>query len=155
MFFLRFALSSSMRLVGLAACVLAFGCAEKKPAPPSASETNLRMIGRAYATATAALNRPPRNSKELKPYLAQLGASEDALRSPNDGEEYVILWNVKPQDLGPQGSDPKQRKFPVLAYEKTGGPGGRFVLTVPNRVNRMKPEELRNACFPPGHKPPD
>ena len=49
---------------------------------------------------------------------------------------------------------PSDRRFPVLAYEKAGEGGSRLVLQVPNRIVLMTPEELSNAYFPAGHRPP-
>jgi hypothetical protein len=127
------------------------------PEPLSEAEENLSKIGRAYMQAGSGLKRPPRNAKELLPYLEKNGATEQVLRSPRDGQEYVILWDVKSSELAPkpvQEGLPADRRFPVLAYEKTGEGGSRFVLQVPNRVVAMTNEELREAYFPAGHRPP-
>ena len=127
------------------------------PEPATEAEENLSKIGRAYMEASSGLKHPPRNTKELVPFLEKVGASENALRSPRDGKEYVILWDVKGSDLAPkppqQGLAP-DRRFPVLAYEKVGEDGSRFVLQVPNRVVLLTKEELSNAYFPAGHRPP-
>jgi hypothetical protein len=134
------------------------GCSPKYEAvPASQAESNLSKIGRAYMLASAGLKRPPKNSQELLPYLKEIGESEAALRSPTDGEEYVILWGVKGESLAPKPPSselkPYQR-FPVLAYEKRGDSDGRWVLQVPNRVVQLSEEELQQAYFPGGHKPP-
>ena len=56
----------------------------------------------------------PRGPAEIKPYL-DAGDAEDITRSPNDGEEFVILRGVDYNKLRP-GKDP----YTVAAYEKRG-----------------------------------
>jgi hypothetical protein len=134
-------------------CLLVLSCSKQyAPEPVSESEQNLSKIGRAYMLAMGGLKRAPQNAAELTPYLKELGESSSCLRSPEDGEEYVIIWKIKPDEMAPRGSGP-DRQFPVLAYEKKGSGGKRYVLMVPNRIQLLSEDELRNAYFPGGHKP--
>jgi hypothetical protein len=110
----------------------------------------LYTFGKAYIQASAQLNRGPKNYSEIKSLLPS-DATTDLLRSPNDGEEFVILWGVDFNKLPPLGADP----FYVGAYEKNGKNGKRYVLRFPIGVVSMTDAELKAANFPPGHnKPP-
>lgn len=137
--------------------IIGCGVHVETPEPLSEAEENLSKIGRAYMQAGSELKRPPRNAKELLSYLEKNGETERVLRSPRDGQEYVILWDVKPSELAPkpvkEGLAP-HRRFPVLAYEKSGEGGSRFVLQVPNRIVSLRNEELSEAYFPAGRRPP-
>ncbi len=131
--------------VGLAAS----GCGSGgEPAAVPDAYQNLRKIGLAYRQATEANGRPPESVTDLMPFLRKLGDPAAILRSPDDGEEYTILWGVDVLNVRPRGST-----WPVLAYEKHGKGGKRRVLQV-RFPTVMTDEELRNAYFPPGHKPP-
>lgn len=116
------------------------------------SRQNLQRIGVAYAQVSAALNRPPRNQQELisaiqgdssQPSAAQI------LRSPNDGEDYVVVWDVDFRQLARERGNVDV----VLAYEKRGRAGRRYVMKPPNHVVIMTDEEFKAAAFPPGHTP--
>jgi hypothetical protein len=149
--------ASSLLLIFSMGYAIGCGVHVETPEPPSEAEENLSKIGRAYMQAGSGLKRPPRNAKELLHYLEKNGDTDQVLRSPRDGQEYVILWDVKSSDLTPkpvQEGLPPERRFPVLAHEKIGEGGSRFVLQVPNRVVAMTNEELREAYFPAGHRPP-
>lgn len=127
----------------------AIGCSGK-PADRKLSETEDRLytFGKAYIQASAVLKRGPKEFSEIKSYLPA-NAPSDLLRSPNDGEEFVILWGVDFNKL-PVGSDP----YYIGAYEKNGKNGKRYVLRFPIGVLSMTDAELKSAGFPPGHKPP-
>lgn len=107
---------------------------------------NFKRISQAYREATNSLERPPQNVDELLPYLK--GERAEILRSPNDGQEYTILWGVDFHTVQEQGN-----KFVVLVYEKQGKDGRRWVGGLRKRA-RMTDEEFHNANFPPGHRPP-
>lgn len=129
-------------------CLVMVGCGGRRSEENlnPESKLNLVRIGGAYARATAELRHPPNNLNELSPYLSN-GQTDAAslLRSPEDGEEYVIVWGVDSSKFAPP--------LPVLAYEKTGKAGKRHVLTLPSRVSVMTETEFRKAPFPPGHQP--
>ena len=97
------------------------------------------------------LGRPPDNARELLPYIRYNGPGgpEAVLSSPNDGQEYMILWGVAREDMQPVADG----RYPVLAYEQQGKDGRRYVLAVKN-ILAMTPEQFKKALFPPGHKPP-
>jgi hypothetical protein len=56
----------------------------------------------------------------LLPFLQEVGDPAKLLRSPDDGEEYIICWNRDILNTSGNG-------FPVIAYEKLGKGGERYV----------------------------
>jgi hypothetical protein len=134
-------------VLGLAMLALA-GCARDESRPYAAAEERLLKIGKAYLKA-AYDGHTPKNFEGIKPYL-EGDATEDYLRSPGDGEPFVIMWGIDYHTLPPGKGDP----FTVAAYEKKGVNGKRYVLRFPLRVESMTDEQLRKAVFPPGHAPP-
>jgi hypothetical protein len=116
------------------------------------ARVHLQTIAAAYEFAVQRNGRPPQNLDELRPFLQdrqQPGKTLDVLRSPNDGENYVIIWGVDYRELATQVPNP----YVVLAYEKSGKAGKRYVLVRPNFVTVMTDAEFRTAPFPPGHQP--
>jgi hypothetical protein len=57
--------------------------------------------------------------------LQELGDCEEVLRSPRDGQLYVILWGI---GFAQDARDPKPPA--IIAYERHGANGKRYVLTV-------------------------
>ena len=148
-----FSTSTRLSLLGLLSGLFALtGCSRSDSTGPglSPAEGNLYAIGKAYLKARERLGRPPRNADELKPSL-EGDVSGDWMRSPNDHEEYFIIWDTDFNKLAPDPKDP----FTVAAYETRGSGGKRAVLRFPLSVTRMSDEDFRNAVFPPGHGPPN
>ena len=77
------------------------------------AEDRLVKIGQAYINATNHLKHAPKSLAEIQPYFDG-GVADDITRSPNDGEEFVVLWGVDYNKLPPRRDDP----FTVAAYEK-------------------------------------
>ncbi len=138
------------QICGFSLVLLAFvGCSRNVDRPYAAAEDRLVNIGKAYLKA-AYDGKAPLGFEDIEPYL-QGGATEEYLRSPGDGEPFVILWGVDYHTLPPGKGDP----FAVAAYEKKGVNGKRYVLRFPLNVELMTDEQLRKAVFPPGHAPPE
>jgi hypothetical protein len=126
----------------------------------SKSWYNLRTIGMAYGQATINLDHPPKNKEELMPFLkpppnpdnpeAATLKPEDILRSPVDGEEFVIHWGLDFRTFN-MGGDPA--KLPVLAYEKHSHDGKRLVLQG-RTVTEVTDDQLSELPFPKGFNPP-
>ena len=116
---------------------------------PSPTEADLLKIGGAYARATAKLGRPPTNRKELIPFLDPKLPASQIFRSPNDGEDFEIVWGVELRELKAQGND-----VPIVAYEKRGKEGKRYVLRGRSEALVMSEGELKSAVFPAGYKFP-
>lgn len=113
------------------------------------SHANLMHIGSAYQRFLTAHSKAPAGIADLKPFLKEFGNAADQLRSPHDGQPYVICWGI---DLRvPQSW---VQSTGVLAYEQHGVQGKRYVLTTMRSVVPMTDEEFRQANFPPGHRPP-
>jgi hypothetical protein len=108
---------------------------------------HLQSINGAYVKTTQKLGRPPKDAQEIRPALQEIGDPDQLLRSPSDGQEFVIIWGVDPRV-----QMPKDGKLPVLAYEKKGSGGKRYVLQMPTMITTLTDDELRNAYFPGGHK---
>ncbi len=104
----------------------------------------------AYMRFSADQKRPPRNAEELKPFLAEFGNADDILRSPRDGQPFVVCWGVDMR----QAPASEGKPMPVVMYEKQGVDGRRYVLTAPFRkVEVLSDQEFRQASFPPGYSP--
>lgn len=134
--------------IGLSVCLISGGCGtdpSKQVVP--ASKQNLQHISAAYFQATDKVQAPSGPS-DLTPFLKAMGDPAQILKSPDDGQNYVILWNVDVKKLTAKDMTTK-----VLAYEKQGTDGKRWVLLTRD-VRQLTDDELRQAPFPPGHKAP-
>ena len=103
----------------------------------------------AYINATNHLGHAPKGLAEIQKYFDG-GYTDEVVRSPNDGEEFVILWGIDYNKLPPRRDDP----FTVAAYEKHSTGGKDYVLRIPTQVVLMTDAELAKAVFPPGYNPP-
>lgn len=136
----------------LVTCALALGCnrgGNVERDPPTPTERQLESIGDAYVRATIKLDHPPGSLTELMPWLKEQGNPEEILRSPNDGQNFEIVWGVELRRLKARGSD-----IPIIAYERLGKDGTRHVLRGRSEVLRMSESELRSAKFPDGYSFP-
>jgi hypothetical protein len=138
-----------IRFAWLLVLLAGVGCNTGGPvvgtAPPSYQ--NLKIISVVYLEATRSLNRPPERLEELTPFLKKRGDPAVLLRSPDDGQDYKIVWGVDPATRTESG------RYPVVAYEQNGSNGKRYVL-VGHHVMQVTNDELRKLPFPPGHKRP-
>jgi hypothetical protein len=125
------------------------GCGQGGGRELNPTQERLYRIGKAYLRSCHALGRGPNDFGEIKDYI-EGDIPEDLLVSPNDSQPFVILWGVDVTQL----RYTRQTTFYVLAYEKTGVNGSRYVLRYPIGLVLMTDEELQKAAFPPGHKPP-
>jgi len=114
----------------------------------------------AYGQATVKLERPPNNKEEIFDFLkgppkaddpnAATINPEDVMRSPVDGEEFVVHWGLDFRTMN-LGGDPA--KLPVLAYEKHSHGGKRLVLQG-RSVSEVTDEEFADLPFPKGYSHP-
>jgi hypothetical protein len=108
---------------------------------------SMRALSTAYVLTTDALDRGPKNMTELMPQLKKQGAAAEPLLASN-GDEFVIHWGVDYRKyFGKTGG------MPVIAYEKSGKSGRRYVLRVRD-IEQATDEELANFPFPAGFKAP-
>ena len=142
--FFRFR-SLALAVVSFAMCLSGPGCSSPPPAavPMNPSFSNLRIIRTAYVRASQQLDRPPENLQELMPYLKEAGDPATILRSPDDGQDYKIVYGV---DIlhGEPGH------WPVIAYEQRGGADGKRFVLQGREPQRLTEEEFKKASLPPG-----
>jgi hypothetical protein len=119
------------------------GCSSAAPPlVPKEHGENLTMILTAYLEAHEKLQRPPRNQEELRPFLQKLGDPAHLLVSPHDGQPYEILWGVDPRQV--DGTDPANPRPALIAHERTGVNGTRYVATGMG-VSRMDEDQFARA----------
>jgi hypothetical protein len=127
------------------------GCSSSSPVtvqtPLDPTQEKLIKIKLAYSHFLGEKGAPPRSAEDLRPLLAS-GADnpDEILRSSRDAQPFVICWGV---DIN--AKLPWAKTTPVLAYEKEGVGGSRWVLTTARSVGLMSEQEFREASFPPGY----
>lgn len=150
-------LCRASRVLGLLfSCILVCGCGNSAntddASPPNEVQKRLLAIGDAYVRATAEKGKPPQSINDLTAKLKlrkDLGKPEDMLRSPDDGQNFEIVFGVNLIGLKETGSD-----LPIVAFERTGKDGRRHVLRGDRDVQSLSESEIRAGKFPPGYKPP-
>ena len=101
------------------------GCSKSQPPQEDAAAVNLRKIVQAFDVAEYKLRRAPGNEEELKRFFAEAGATGDPeqyLRSPRDGQPYVVIYGTP---LDPDGRNtilahegpPMRRRFAFTLIE--------------------------------------
>jgi hypothetical protein len=126
------------------------GCSSTPKSTEDETTTDLREIAKAYAVTISLHRRPPRSLEEIKKVLGELheakmvGKPEEVLTSSRDGQPYEIILGA---DLG------ASRSPEILAYEKQGKDGTRYVLTMTYDVQQLSDAEFAQATFAAGHKP--
>jgi hypothetical protein len=136
--------STSRRVFVLVLTWMAFaaeGCAERPPPQEDPAVVNLRKIVQAYDAAEYKLHRGARSEEELRRFFAEAGATGDPdqyLRSPRDGQPYVVLYGA--------ALDPDGRNI-IFAHEKDGVEGQRYVITLSRDVKLLTGDEFASAEF--------
>jgi hypothetical protein len=137
----------------LLACFAAHGCSDSSTPisvdmPLDPTHERLMKIGGAYTLFTTRHKQPPKSWDDLRPILAESENADRPWSSDRDGQPLVVCWGV--DVLKPSA---RAKATPVLAYEKQGAGGNRYVLTTVRSVELMSEKEFREASFPPGHIP--
>jgi hypothetical protein len=88
---------------------------------------NIDSLMRGYQAALEGLGHPPKNEAELKPYLEKIGDPQAILISVRDGAPFEIQWGVDPRE--PISTDPANPLPALIAYEKKGADGERYIAT--------------------------
>lgn len=144
----RFPLLLVLLSLGGAGCSSSSEVRVDKPLDPT--HERLVKICMAYVRFSAEEKTPPQNAKELKPFLAELGNADEILRSPRDGQPFVVCWGVDMTRLPASWA----QSTPVVVYERQGAGGQRYVITAPFRkLEVLSDREFRRASFPPGYSP--
>jgi hypothetical protein len=111
---------------------------------------NLEAIGDAYVRTTQKLGHPPRDTdkNDFLTVLKMYGDPAKLSRSASDQQEFVIVWGVELRSMKAKGD-----AIPIVAFEKTGKDGKRYVLRGHGDVILMTDGQLRAAAFPAGYVP--
>ena len=95
------------------------------------------------------------------------GSLQQCLVSPNDEQEFVVVWGVKTLPRGPllqkpvtkpaadyTAADPSAPLFPILAHERTGKGGQRYCLFVTGLVHPLNEAAFAAATIAAVSPPP-
>ena len=136
-------------VVVLALAVLA-GCSGGPP-PNDVDPTQERLvkIGLAYREYCDRQMKAPAGAEDLNPLLKAQGADDTVWNSARDQQPFVVVWGLDLRQPPVWAGD----KLPVLAYERLGKSGKRFVRTIHGATLEMSAAEFTAAAFPPGHTP--
>jgi hypothetical protein len=115
--------------------VAVIGCSHSPPPPKVNEFENLNKIQQAYTDAFNRLGRGPADFQEFRPFLQKYGNPDEILISSHDKQSYEIRWGVSLRTMT------ETRKAPIIAYEKQGVKGERYVLTTAG-ILTMTDEEL-------------
>jgi hypothetical protein len=142
------AVMAALACCGVVGCSSSSTVVQGKPVP--LTQANLITIGVAYVRYTTEKKHPPKGPEDLKPLLKESGDPEKILRSDRDNQPLVICWGVDTR-VPPAWA----KSTPVLAYEKQGLKGSRYVLSLFSGpvVTLMSDDQFRKASFPPGYTP--
>jgi hypothetical protein len=125
------------------------GCGGNPEIPKIPEEQqNILYILRAYCKFNGERQRTPASLDELKPLLKEFGDPEKIVRSPRDGQPYVLVGGLDISRV------PSGGVLPVVAYERIGVDGKRQVIDLRGTIRLLTPEEFGKLKFPPSHKPP-
>ena len=128
--------------------VVLTGCQAEETFEEEPIKANLRQISKAYWTHLGYHDVPPKpeNLKQDVEGLHSLGMgspADVAMISPRDQQPIVIIY----------GADNKTSGDEILAYEKVGADGTRWVVTMSQNIHELSNEEFAKARFAKGHKP--
>lgn len=131
-------------LSGLVLVLAIAGCAKVDPrAYPDAN--NLRLIYKAYSEFSEEKGSPPKNLDELNTYFARHGDPQTILRSPADGQPYVILWGRRVFNPEKSGENSVLIAYEKSSTNKQGHPEkGRYALYGDGTVNVILDSEFPN-----------
>jgi hypothetical protein len=154
---LRWLAHSVVWLGGATLAVAVFGCAPTGAPPQKLEPTreNLLLIAEGYRKAEVALKRAPKARADIAPFMD----SEDpdsVFVSPRDHQPYVVLWGTETMKMGsgspvppPKVEKDKARQYippsPMLAYEKTGAEGKRYVLFALGNIIPLGEDDFKKA----------
>lgn len=123
------------------------GCGGEKIEPITTDATVIALdkIGSAYIRGTP----PIKDKAELLAIFKLCSHPKELLISPNDGQEFIIVYQVQLRGLKVTGD-----KLPVVAFEKTGKNGKRYVLRGMNTIVQLTDDQLKSSVFPEGYNFP-
>jgi hypothetical protein len=124
------------------------GCKAEEKFEEDPIKANLRQINKAYSAHLGYHGTPPQPD-DLRQAVQDLHAldmgrpADEALISPRDKQPIVIIY----------GADSTTPGHAILAYEKRGAEGTRWVVTMRQDFKQLSNEEFAKAVFAKGHKP--
>jgi hypothetical protein len=129
--------------------ILLSGCAaESELFEEDPIKAHLRQISKAYWTHLGYHDVPPKpeNLRQDVQGLYELGLgrpADEALISPRDQQPIVIIY----------GADSTTPGNAILAYERAGANGTRWVVTMAQEIKELPEAEFLKSTFAKGHKP--
>lgn len=128
--------------------VLLAGCKTEEKFEEEPIKANLRQINKAYWTHLGYHDVPPQPENLLQDveglHALDMGRpAAEAMVSPRDKQPIVIIY----------GADKHTPGTAILAYEKEGAGGTRWVVTMAQDLKELTSEEFAKATFAKGHKP--
>ena len=129
-------------------CLALAGCSAEERFEEEPIKAHLRQINKAYWTHLGYHDVPPKPENLRQDveglHALDMGAPADqALVSPRDKQPFVIVY----------GADKTTPADAILAYEKVGAEGTRWVVTMSQDIKEMPNDEFKKATFPKGHEP--
>jgi len=123
------------------------GCGGGKIEPLATDPTVIALdkIGSAYIRGTPA----PKTKADLLAIFKLCSHPKELLISPSDGQEFIIVYDVELKGLKVSGA-----QLPVVAFEKSGKDGKRYVLRGMNTIVQLTDEQLKSSVFPAGYNFP-
>jgi hypothetical protein len=124
-------------IAGFAAAIGCAGCGSDNTAPPT--EISLRKLASFYGRYISThKGSGPKNEAELRAFIKEQSPEidiDDLFRSARDGQRYVVVY------LGAAQAAPGT----VVAYEKEGKSGKRFVAFSTTEVRELDDDGLKQA----------
>ena len=126
------------------------GCSTKPVSREDDTTQDLNHIARVYGLMISVDHHPPRDEEELRQSLLDFHKADmnphpdEIMVSSRDKQPYVIIYKA---NFGTAASSE------IVAYEKTGAEGKRYVLTMSRDVRQLSDQEFRQATFANGHRP--
>jgi len=123
------------------------GCGGEKTVPITTDATVIALdkIGSAYIRGTP----PPKTPAELLAIFKLCNHPKELLISPSDRQEFIIVYGVELKGLKVTGA-----QLPVVAFEKSGKDGKRYVLRGMNTIVQLTEDQLKASVFPQGYNFP-
>ena len=140
-------LSNNIKVLLLLSIFGFIGCGGEKIEPITTDATVIALdkIGGAYIRG----NPPPKTKAELLAIFKLSSFPKELLISPNDGQEFIIVYGVELKGLKVSGA-----QLPVVAFEKSGKDGKRYVLRGMNTIVQLTDDQLKSSVFPEGYNFP-
>ncbi|MEO2047970.1 MAG: hypothetical protein ABGX16_15530 [Pirellulales bacterium] len=136
----------SLLLMAVVTCMAIVGCSQKSQVPTGKPAENIRKLALAYVQSSST-NRGigPKDKQSLIKFMVhRIGLSEQEADklfvSPRDNHPYVILWGIALEGSGPMGPRPPKPK--IIAYEKSGADGTRYVADGRISIVQMSQEDF-------------